>query len=122
MIVRILSVSVRVGVFDPKGHGEVFFLDSQTIVLLSDFGLSGSSLPYVKWMCLTCSTDFRLPNDCDTKYPPSRSKSCAAPVGVPGNLESSLYSTVRRMNPCRRNKKMVPRRRVYRERRAECGV
>lgn len=51
------------------------------------------------------STDFRLPNDCDTKYPPSRSKSFAAPVGVPGNLESSLYSTVRRMNPCRRNKK-----------------
>ena len=119
MIVRILSVSVRVGVFDPKGHGEVFFLDSQTIV--SYFGLSTEWLPYVKWMCL-CSTDFRLPNDCDTKYPPSRSKSCAAPVGVPGNLESSLYSTVRRMNPCRRNKKMVPRRRVYRERRAECGV
>lgn len=39
MIVRILSVSVREGVFDPKGHGEVFFLDSQTIV--SYFGLSG---------------------------------------------------------------------------------
>ena len=62
MIVRILSVSVRVGVFDPKGHGEVFFLDSQTIVLVSDFGLSGSSLPYVKWMCLSVL----LTSDCRT--------------------------------------------------------
>lgn len=61
MIVRILSVSVRVGVFDPKGHGEVFFLDSQTIV--SDFGLSGSSLPYGTLSGCVCVL---LTSDCRT--------------------------------------------------------